>query len=747
MGNALHHQQSAHARQEVSRVSALYRNKFSHDEMFFLKKVFDDLAKRSPDWVVEKEHFSEYIMFPGLHGDQVFQAFDTKNTGNLDFEEFVAGLARSARGTKEEKVRFLFKVYDLKKDGFVSKGELQKMINMIPREKMHRNNKKANERVRSSFGVRDHRLKTPTPSPPPPSSQSPATPPRALSTSSVEDSPLTRGSATHRFVAKQEVRFHEYTNDEFVDEAFAGENDGRLNYEQFKVWIHKRPEALEFVEEILEKAIRAAGTPAKTKPMIERSQTSDASFEEALSLTRTKSDEMLMLPYDSTKFPKYSGVLKKKGQKTNHFTTRYFVLVGNCLYYFVHRTDHKPRGLIFLGGCKIEQLPTSYDATAPYGFRIVHLDSERLGKRPHTLFAASAKDRDDWIDALCASVSRGGGGEDQQGVFDVTKRYELGEELGSGRFAIARTAVDKSTGAKVAVKSIEKRQQEDQDLGKTERDMFRREIAVMRLAAHCNVLPLLAVFEDRKHVHLVMPLMKCDLATFVNDRMEKGNPTTEKEAAVCFPVILNAVAYLHHLGVAHRDLKPDNILMEDDQDLTKLRLADFSISQILKPDELIHTAQGSIEYMAPEVFLRKGSSFPADVWALGVIAFVVVFNRQPFGGDSKGETIGYILEKSLQLAEDPEQNDLAWEQFCTPSCRDLIENKMLQLDPEKRITAKDALETHPWVLQHADVLKSINHPSSVAQMGREEDDDDDEEDVDGEAYRALVEAARKAALS
>mmetsp|Transcript_1089 Transcript_1089/g.3712 ORF Transcript_1089/g.3712 Transcript_1089/m.3712 type:complete len:124 (-) Transcript_1089:570-941(-) len=95
--------------------------------------------------------------------------------------------------------------------------------------------------------------------------------------------------------------------------------------------------------------------------------------------------------------------------------------------------------------------------------------------------------------------------------------------------------------------------------------------------------------------------------------------------------------------------------------------------------------------MAPEVFLKHlGAGFPADVWAMGVIAILVLFYRQPFGGDTKGETIGNILDRKIC--------DLDWDKY-SPEARDLFETKMLALDPSDRCTAQDAFENHPWCCQ------------------------------------------------
>jgi len=497
-----------------------------------------------------------------------------------------------------------------------------------------------------------------------------------------------------------------------VEEAFEKcdlNKDGKLSFDQFKLWIASAPEVLGFVDDVFERAMTAAGgggrdsygggrhspvsgmkrvssdsglkrassesnlvvLPPTTQqhPESLESAAAESAAEtrarsrSAVSVDSTAESESTMRTYNEPPPPptldvrqssedswthdqpddewvtRKEGTLQKIGAKMSAVTTRYFVLIGNCLYYFVKKGDARPRGLIFLGGCQVEKLKTDHHHSIHHlrhGFRIVHLDAERLGQRQHTLYASSAKERDEWVEALLSALSSPRWSR-KNGAFDVTQYYDLGDELGTGRFAVARKATDRKTGAHVAVKSIEKRaslygtiappsddsppatpdDKKDDDpeassplppppperpqipanwgttMAKTERAMFRREIAVMRLARHQSILPLLAVFEDRTHVHLVMPLMQCDLATYLTRRQEEKRPCDEDDARACLPVVIEAVAYLHHLGVAHRDLKPDNILMEDVNDLSRLRLADFSISQILKPDETIHKAAGT----------------------------------------------------------------------------------------------------------------------------------------------------------
>eukprot|EP00632_Arachnochrysis_sp_CCMP2950_P008898 CAMPEP_0185705928 /NCGR_PEP_ID=MMETSP1164-20130828/20886_1 /TAXON_ID=1104430 /ORGANISM="Chrysoreinhardia sp, Strain CCMP2950" /LENGTH=919 /DNA_ID=CAMNT_0028373321 /DNA_START=71 /DNA_END=2830 /DNA_ORIENTATION=+ len=876
MGNAVHAPGSRVVlTRDEKRVVKKFESKFTEAEMSQLARIFRQLAIRSPNATVDPEHFEEYVCFPGLHGEQVFRAFDSKKTGNLDFEEFVSGLARSARGTKAEKVKFLFEIYDLKGDGYVWKAELQKMVNQMPRETFkhveadhtrgsrdHRfvapNNSTGGTTASTAeadddddatvvvetddrslveakrdphpVGVAAHRfLQRPTPSKPKPRFEHRASDSRLLETAHHHKEQQQQRRQTVASSLRSAHRWEACTNDDVADRAFETSDwnrDGRLSFEQFEHWIDTVPEVLQYVDATFEHAMatadrsahgppapphldgrlrseivlpplptgtkdsaappvavrpgRAVSTDAALSGALDASQysaTSSSGSSGAAAASKSSSSKIARgvssapssaLKLKSSKSSgdheaddmdadaasrtssdvRFEGQLSKVGALTHHLTSRYFVLVGNCLYYYLKKGDAKPKGLVFLGGCQVEPIKNSH-IFPPYkhGFRVVHLDAERLGQRQHTLYAASADERDAWVRALVRAISSPRWSR-KNGAFDVTEYYDLGEELGAGRFAVARRAVDRASGRKVAVKSIEKRaslygadhhqptplgaaaaapaappgeetkegggaagQQNggdddeaggqnappppepyDESRARDEREMFRREIAVMRLARHDSVLPLLAVFEDRTHVHLVTPLMDCDLASYLRKRQELGAPTDEKDARICLPVVLEAVAYLHHLGVAHRDLKPDNILMDDADDLSRLRLADFSISQILKPDETSSKVAGSVEYMAPEIFLKKGAGFPADVWAVGVIAILVLFYRQPFGwGDSKAETIGAILDNEI----DP---DLDWAS-CSPEAKDLFVNQMLVTDPKKRITAHDALESHAWSLR------------------------------------------------
>ena len=300
---------------------------FSDEELDNLKRLFDQLARRSPNATVDLEHFLEFFAtLPGLHGDQLFIAFDRKKAGALDFDDFVAGMARACRGTRHSKIRLLFDMYDLKRDGEVSQAELRALVNHLPREEL-------DEACGDSRRGKD------------------------------ESSP---GPAAAR---KKRRSFLDFTNDDVADKAFDecdANHDGKLDLAQFERWVGKTPGVLEFFDASMAQAV---------------------SFGAALS-HRSKSDENLAGAKKRPSFQKSTsfgalaplgegevleGPLWKVGATLGARHRRHFKLVSNILYYFKEASDPAPRGLVFLGGCQCEPV----DEGELRGFRVVHWDADK----------------------------------------------------------------------------------------------------------------------------------------------------------------------------------------------------------------------------------------------------------------------------------------------------------------------------------------------------------------------------------
>jgi len=214
------------------------------------------------------------------------------------------------------------------------------------------------------------------------------------------------------------------------------------------------------------------------------------------------------------------------------------------------------------------------------------------------------------------------------GIFNKTselmKKYELEKgSLGSGNFAVVKKCWPKGqkAGPFYAVKIIDKSKVED--MGDIE-----REIEIMGLVDHPNVIKLIEIFDESKKMNLVMELVT---GGELFDRIVSLGNYTEKDAAVVMSTLCNALDYLHQKGIVHRDLKPENILLENDSKDAPIKVADFGLARMISGKDMMKTACGTPGYVAPEVLQNKGySSGAVDLWSAGVILYILLCGFPPF---------------------------------------------------------------------------------------------------------------------
>ncbi|KAG2618602.1 CBL-interacting protein kinase 28-like [Panicum virgatum] len=202
-------------------------------------------------------------------------------------------------------------------------------------------------------------------------------------------------------------------------------------------------------------------------------------------------------------------------------------------------------------------------------------------------------------------------------------RYEIGRLLGQGTFAKVYYARNLTTGQTVAIKVIDK----DKIVKTGLMDQIKREISIMRLVRHPNILQLFEVMATKNKIYFVLEYAK---GGELFNKIAKGK-LTEEAARKYFQQLIGAVDYCHSRGVYHRDLKPENLLLDENE---TLKVSDFGLSALAeskRQDGLLHTACGTPAYVAPEVLSRKGyNGAQADVWSCGVILFVLAASYLPF---------------------------------------------------------------------------------------------------------------------
>lgn len=314
-----------------------------------------------------------------------------------------------------------------------------------------------------------------------------------------------------------------------------------------------------------------------------------------------------------------------------------------------------------------------------------------------------------------------GGGEPDRKL--VLGKYELGRVLGQGTFAKVYYARDlsvaggngSSSSSSVAIKVIDKAR-----LRRTEgmMEQLRREISIMRMVRHPNVVAIREVLASRSRVFVVMEYAR---GGELFAKVARGR-LTEDHARRYFQQLVAAVGFCHRRGVAHRDLKPENLLLDEEG---RLKVTDFGLAALpeqLRHDGLLHTQCGTPAYVAPEVLRKRGyDGARADLWSCGVVLYVLLCGFLPFQHDNYAKMYQKIFKAEYQVPP-----------WVSGDARRLIA-RLLVVDPAKRISIPEIMRT-PWFRKGfvPPVLLSASSPpvspkkpaSSMADEHEHERDDD-----------------------
>ncbi|VAH27927.1 unnamed protein product [Triticum turgidum subsp. durum] len=224
----------------------------------------------------------------------------------------------------------------------------------------------------------------------------------------------------------------------------------------------------------------------------------------------------------------------------------------------------------------------------------------------------------------------------------------------------------------------------------------RREVKILKaLAGHKNLVQFYDAYEDNENVYIVMEL--CEGGELL-DRILRGGKYSEDDAKSVLVQILNVVAFCHIQGVVHRDLKPENFLFTSKDENSQLKTIDFGLSDFVKPDERLNDIVGSAYYVAPEV-LHRCYSTEADVWSIGVIAYILLCGSRPFWARTESGIFRSVLKA------DPSYNEAPWPSL-TPEAMDFVK-RLLCKDPRRRMTAAQALG-HPWIRNYNDIKMPLD---------------------------------------
>ncbi|RKP29465.1 Pkinase-domain-containing protein [Metschnikowia bicuspidata] len=282
--------------------------------------------------------------------------------------------------------------------------------------------------------------------------------------------------------------------------------------------------------------------------------------------------------------------------------------------------------------------------------------------------------------------------------------WKLGKTLGRGASGRVLLGVHHTTGQKAAVKVVSKSELEEGHHATKSGGLtygIEREIIIMKLLTHPNVLRLYDVWETSKALYLVLEYVE---GGELFDLLIERGPLHEQEAVKYFRQIILGTAYCHALGICHRDLKPENLLLDAS---LNVKLADFGMAALESNGKLLETSCGLPHYAAPEIVSGlKYHGAASDLWSCGVILFALLTGRLPFDDENIRNLLLKVQAGNFEMPAElsPDAQDLIW--------------RMLTVDPNERISTSQVLRHRllsKYAVPNEDLIsvKSLPHPDTA----------------------------------
>uniref|UniRef100_A0A8D8VIF2 Serine/threonine-protein kinase 17A n=1 Tax=Cacopsylla melanoneura TaxID=428564 RepID=A0A8D8VIF2_9HEMI len=277
-------------------------------------------------------------------------------------------------------------------------------------------------------------------------------------------------------------------------------------------------------------------------------------------------------------------------------------------------------------------------------------------------------------------------------VEPIEKYYSLDPEpFATGMFASVRRCRSLATGQVFAAK-FSSRTRYGEDCTKE----IHHEIALLSLCSPSpRIVKLHDVFQTDKELIIVMEYAPGgDMQTIIDDNLVPF----ESDVVKFIQQLVEGLAYLHHRKIAHLDIKPQNIVMMGDFPNCDIKVCDFEISRVILDGIEIRELLGTPDYVAPEILHYEPITLAADMWSLGVTAYVLLTGFSPFGGETDSETFRNISKAQLDFPDELFED-------ISPEAKDFIA-KILIKNPKERMTAKEALK-HPWLMNKKQIMTRV----------------------------------------
>lgn len=371
-----------------------------------------------------------------------------------------------------------------------------------------------------------------------------------------------------------------------------------------------------------------------------------------------------------------AGWLSKRGKRLASRVDRFFQLNGSILSNSRNESA-RPTWFVNVRGSKVVSGP---------GRQIIF----NANKTSTTFFAPTDELHERWMRALQAVCG------------NVTDFYDFGKLIGRGAYSEVFIARDKQRNELCAVKVLERSNDEHAKL-------IDRELAVLKMLNHANIVQIYDIFDSTRETYVVMEYLA---GGELLDLITESDHLSERNSKQVIREVLQAIQYLHVRGIVHRDVKPENILCVNRAWPLRVKLTDFGLSKMVGipkaggMESVMRSQCGTAYYLAPEIANNQAYSKPVDLWACGVVLYVMLAGKFPFYGDTDEK----FMRRLRAGVKFPDKEWAAISSDAKALVRGLLDPK-----PDSRLTAAQALQ-HRWLMEDSEVdVTSSSVPSLTAQ--------------------------------
>ena len=732
----------------------------------YLKQLWNDLSKREKTIKngIDRISFGKYYDLPGLISERLFSVFDLKNKGYLTVNDFTSSMIKLFSGDYEQLLHFIFEFYDFDKDNKITKEDIRIVLSYVPLYKKIKHyqglkfekdnfedrlasQKELHEKLDNLFKLKQiinfeefkyivqninsdiflyilvFLMER-----------------RPFSNETIKNlENIKKNSDTDERKSKKIFHKKQFLNKNYDDnfivlpnvnsklivsrtitskspsikKRFIEKINSNEYYKKTKDTYIKKQEYKDLLPmnsiESGNESIHTNGTIQKkpSRKTLKNISLMDIEQENENDIKYKNEDEGILdyaRPYElynnknmedelnstqMTNISKINNNILTEGYlfkiQENKVKKIYFKLICKDLYYYKSKTNKRHKGIHNLSGVFIQS-----NGLVKLGDKQFYCFTIIFPTKPRKYYLTNESEYYNWVNTIRKIV----------GYSNLSEIYEIRQVLGKGKFGLVKLGIHRGSGRKVAIKIINKKLVTAIDV-----QQVKTEIDILKIAKHPNIIQLYDVFENENYIYIIMEYCAGgDLFSYIEKR---GFRLPETRAAEIIHKLSTAVYFLHEYGVVHRDLKPENILMTDNSSNADIRLVDFGLGKIIGPGEMCTDPFGTFSYVAPEVLKEKPYSFKVDLFAIGIIAYLLVAGFLPFDHETSEKEI------ARQTVYEPTPFPISIWKNISNEARMFVDN-LLQKNPEKRMDIKEVLQ-HKW-------LQKFNAKESISFKKRNESD-------------------------